>query len=171
MQVVKQNALTIEEQIYKCSYIGNIDLLQQIDFGFLCSSKCPGNLIIKIQELAFRWREQGFVIASGFHSPVEKEVLNVLINGPQPIVICPARSLNNMRLPKLWRSGLNENRIVIITPIHGSNNRPTKELCNKRNEFLVKLTKKVYIPFVDASGKMVKLYNKLKDEDKLIFDI
>lgn len=161
--------LALASQNYHCDYIGNIDLLEQIDFTFLCSSKCPGNIIIKIQAQAFQWREKGLAIASGFHSPVEKEVLNVLIKGTQPIVICPARSLNNMRLPKLWRSGLNENRILIITPIHRSNKRPTKELCNKRNAFLVKLTKKVYIPYVDASGKMVELYNKLKDEDKLIF--
>lgn len=161
--------LTLENQNYRCNYIGNIGLLEQIDFAFLCSSKCPGNIIIKIHEQAFQWREDGLVIASGFHSPVEKEVFNVLIKGSQPIVIFPARSLNNMRLPKLWRAGVNENRILIITPIHGSNKRPTKELCNKRNEFLVKLTKKIYIPYIDTSGKIVELYNKLKNEDKLIF--
>lgn len=161
--------LALESQNYHCDYIGNIGLLGQINFAFLCSSKCPGNIIIKIQEQAFQWREKGLAIASGFHSPVEKEVLNVLIKGTQPIVICPARSLNNMRLSKLWRAGLNENRMLIITPIRGSNTRPTKGICNKRNEFLVKITKKVYIPYLDASGKMVELYNKLKDEDKLIF--
>ncbi len=161
--------LTLESRNYHCDYIGNIGLLDQIDFAFLCSSKCPGNIIIKIQEQAFQWREDGLVIASGFHSPVEQEILNVLIKGIQPIVICPARSLNNMRLPKLWRAGLDENRILIITPIHGLITRPTRELCNKRNEFLVKLTKKIYIPYVDASGKMVELYNKLKEKDRLIF--
>ena len=160
--------LTIDGHRYHCSYMGDIDLLKQIDFALLCSSKCPGNIIIKTQELAFQWREKGLVVAGGFHSPVEKEVLNVLIKGNQPIVICPARSLQKMRIPKLWRFGINENRMLIITSIHGSNKRPTIELCNQRNEFLLKLSEKAYIPYVDPSGKIVELYNELKEKDQLI---
>jgi hypothetical protein len=50
---MKKIELTLESQIHNCTYIGNIDLLEKIDFAFLCSSKYPGNIIIKIQEQAF----------------------------------------------------------------------------------------------------------------------
>jgi len=32
-------------------------------------------------------------VISGFHTPAEKECLRILLRGAQPIIICPARSI------------------------------------------------------------------------------
>jgi hypothetical protein len=53
-------------------------------------------------------RGAGIPIIGGFHSPMEKECLDLLLRGQQPIVICPARSIQGMRIcgfpqPGDWR--------------------------------------------------------------------
>lgn len=43
-------------------------------------------------------RDAGVTVIGEFHSPMEKECLNILLRGSQPIIVCPARSLENMRI-------------------------------------------------------------------------
>jgi len=170
MNDFKKIELTFEGKDYNCCYLGNIDLLSQIDFAFLCPSKCPGNIIIKARELAFEWLKKELTVAGGFHSPVERQVVNVLMKGSQPIVICLAVPLENMSVPETWKKGILEERILVITPIRKTDaQRPTQELCDIRDKFVTKLAAKIYIPYVDEHATIAELYKRLKQEGKLIF--
>src|SRR6266516_6994102 len=73
------------------SCIGNIELLKSEPLALFCSNKCPGNLILQTYDLAQRLREARTSVISGFHSPVERECLNILLGGRNQIIICPAR--------------------------------------------------------------------------------
>ena len=66
--------------------LGNFDILQQKPLGLFCSVKCPGNLILKTYDLARELRDKGVPVISGFHSPMEKECLSLLLRGKQPII-------------------------------------------------------------------------------------
>jgi len=79
--------------------IGNPVILQRNKLALFCSKKCPGNLILKAYDLVHELRESGTTVISGFHTPIEKECLRILLRGDQPIIICPARSIENMRIP------------------------------------------------------------------------
>ena len=61
--------------------------------GFFCATRCPGNVILRTYDLALPLREAGVPVIGGFHTPMEKECLEVLLRGQQPVVICPARSI------------------------------------------------------------------------------
>jgi len=61
--------------------------------ALFCSRKYPGNLILKAYDLARSLRDAGTTVISGFHTPVEKECLRILLRGAQPLIICPARSI------------------------------------------------------------------------------
>ena len=80
--------------------IGKIDILNRKLLGFFCSIKCPGDIILKTYDLARSIRNAGITLISGFHSPIEKDVFNLLLSGSQPLVACPARSIENMRIPR-----------------------------------------------------------------------
>ena len=54
-----------------------------------CSVPPPGKVILTTYDQAAKWRDAGRCIVSGFHSPVEKECLQILLRGSQPIIICP----------------------------------------------------------------------------------
>ena len=58
-------------------------------WAFFCSSKCPGEIILKAHDLAQKFKEIGVPTIGGYHSPVEQECLRVLLRGSQPILLCP----------------------------------------------------------------------------------
>ena len=78
--------------------IGSLDILKRQLFGFFCSVKCPGDLILRTYDLARALRDASVPLISGFHSPMEKDCLDLLLRGSQPVVIGPARSIVKMRL-------------------------------------------------------------------------
>ncbi len=55
--------------------IGNLDILRHNSTAFFCSTKCPGDLIVKTYDLAQILRDAGMTVISGFHSPMEREGL------------------------------------------------------------------------------------------------
>ena len=65
--------------------IGNIEILSRKLLGFFFFFKCPGNIILKTYDLARALREAGITVSSGFHSPIEKDVFDLLLRGSQPI--------------------------------------------------------------------------------------
>ena len=75
------------------SALGNLDFLAHPKTALLGSARCPGDAILRAYDQAAKWRDGGRCIISGFHSPVEKECLRILLRGSQPIIICPTRSL------------------------------------------------------------------------------
>jgi predicted Rossmann fold nucleotide-binding protein DprA/Smf involved in DNA uptake len=79
----------------KITAIGNLDILRHKSTAFFCSTKCPGDLIVKTYDIAQILRDAGMTVISGFHSPMERECLTILLRGTQPVIICPARSINN----------------------------------------------------------------------------
>jgi predicted Rossmann fold nucleotide-binding protein DprA/Smf involved in DNA uptake len=83
--------------------LGNADVLKGEKVALFCSARCPGDLILKAYDLAKKLRDDGVTVISGFHSPIEKECLRILLRGKQPLIICPARCLANLRVPTEWK--------------------------------------------------------------------
>lgn len=84
------------------SALGNLDLLALPKTALFCCAHCPGKVILTAYDQAAKWRDTGRCVISGFHSPVEKECLQILLRGSQPINICPARSFPQ-RVPPDWK--------------------------------------------------------------------
>jgi hypothetical protein len=110
--------------------IGNIDILGTWLLGFFCSTKCPGNVIVHTYDLARALRDASVPVIGGFHSPMERECLDLLLRGTQPIVICPARGIERMRLPATWHTPLSEARLRVISPFAGQYRRPRGTLAD-----------------------------------------
>ncbi|MEM6597990.1 MAG: DNA-processing protein DprA [Cyanobacteria bacterium P01_C01_bin.69] len=138
----------------KISSIGNPKLLQQQKtLAIFCSVKCPGDLILKTYDLARSLRDQGIATISGFHSPMEKECLTILLRGKQVVVHCPARSLEKMRLLKEQKTAIQQNRLLILSPFQGSQHRMTSTLAQKRNQFVAALADAIFITYASPGGK------------------
>ena len=105
--------------------IGNAEILATHKLGLFCSARCPTDRTLAIYDGMRKLRDEGVTVISGFHSPVEKECLSILLGGRQPIVICLARAMNRIRLPKDWRDPLEAGEFYCF---HGSKNRaePTR---------------------------------------------
>jgi predicted Rossmann fold nucleotide-binding protein DprA/Smf involved in DNA uptake len=137
--------------------IGNTDILDYPKRALFCSSRCPGKLIDMTYDLSQSLRREGRTVVSGFHSPMEKECLSLLIRSPHPIVACPARGLDNMRVPVVWRRALDEGRLLILSGFPGPLRRATASQARQRNRFAAALADEVLIAHARSGSKLERL--------------
>ena len=147
------------------SALGNLDLLALSKTALFCSARCPGQAILTAYDQAARWRDAGRCIISGFHSPVEKECLRILLRGSQPVIICPARSLEKMRLAADWKKPLADGRLLILSFFNRNEHRITSALAARRNEFVAALADEMWFAHVAPGGQMQHLAQKIAARD------
>lgn len=138
------------------SALGSLVALQNKSLAFFTSVKCPGNLILQTYDLAQNLRQAGTTVIGGFHSPMEREALNILLRGTQPIIICPARDIGE-QLARNYSLPLNENRALILSPFVRKNMRITAEASVARNRFVAALATYVFVAYAEPRGKMEQL--------------
>ncbi len=150
------------------SHIGDLDLLRHRVLGLFCSTRCPGEIVLKAYDLARAFRQAKVTVIGGFHSPMEQECFEILSRGSQPIVICPARSLQSMRVPAAWRAPLEEQRLLVISPFPDRARRSTAELALRRNAFVAALADELLILHASPGGKIEQLGLQWLDRGKRV---
>ncbi len=137
--------------------LGSLDILQRRTLALFCSTKCPGGAILQTHDLAQALRQAGITVVGGFHSPVERECLTILLRGTQPIVICPARSIEGMRIPTALRLPLQEGRLLLLSPFPETARRATLTTAAYRNRLVAALAGAVFVAHAEPSGKTEEL--------------
>ncbi|BBO83598.1 hypothetical protein DSCO28_41640 [Desulfosarcina ovata subsp. sediminis] len=61
--------------------IGNLDILDTNLLGVFCSIRCPGSIILNTYDCMRILRDSGVAVVSGFHAPIEKDGLDILLKG------------------------------------------------------------------------------------------
>jgi predicted Rossmann fold nucleotide-binding protein DprA/Smf involved in DNA uptake len=134
--------------------LGNLEILNNNSLAFFCSTKCPGQLILQTYDLARSLRQAGVTVIGGFHSPMEQECLSLLLRGRQPVIICPARSIQGMRLSSVWKSAIADGRIVLLSPFEEHLRRPTAALAQTRNELVATIADVLFVAYAAVGGKI-----------------
>ena len=142
---------------------GRLDLIHIPKTALFCSNRCPGDAILKAMDQAQKWRDQGRCVISGFHSPIEKECLQILLRGRQTIIICPARSIETMRIPKNWKPAIEEGRLLLLSMFPTANRRMTSSLTKQRNQMVAALADEIYVAHLDSGGRIGKLINQIEE--------
>jgi hypothetical protein len=149
--------------------IGNPAILELPVLGLFCSKKCPGDLIIKTFDAIRQLRDAGVPMIGGFHSPMEKECLDLLLRGKQPVVVCPARSIEEMRLPGSWKAPLAEGRLLVLSPFEGvQKRRITGELAQQRNQCVATLAHALLVPHAAPASNTEQLCLELLKQGKAV---
>lgn len=151
------NVYLCERAPAQLTAIGNTDILEYPKRALFCSSRCPGALIDMTYDLSQTLRREGLTVVSGFHSPMEKECLRLLIRSPHPIIVCPARGIDGMRVPVEWRRALDEGRLLILSGFPGHLRRATASQAHHRNRFAAALVDEVLIAHAAAGSKLERL--------------
>lgn len=133
--------------------LGNLGLLSRPMTALFCSARCPGKLILRTYDQAAQWRDAGHCVVSGFHSPVEKECLRILLRGEPPIIICPARGLPK-RIPPDWKKPLADGRLLILSIFPNTESRITADLAARRNELVAALADQVFVAYATPGGRL-----------------
>ena len=137
--------------------IGDPALLAARKTALFCSARYPGDAILRAHDAAARLRDQGETVISGFHSPVERDCLNILLRGRQPLIVCLARTLDGMRLPRAWQTALNAGRLLLLSPFEKAPRRVTADSAHRRNTLVAALADRVLIVHGAPGGQIAAL--------------
>ena len=148
--------------------IGNRALLDAPLLGLFCSRQCTGEAIVRLYDLARALRDAGVSVISGFHSPMEQECLNLLLRGTQPIVVCPARSLARPRLPRAWRTPIEQGRLLVLSPFPPDAVRTTQKLTEARNQLVSELATALFIAHAAPGSNTETIRHTLQATGKTV---
>ena len=142
--------------------LGNIDLLAARRVALFCSARVPGDAILRAHDAARRMRDEGVTVIGGFHSPIEKECLRLLLRGKQPVIVCPARAIEAMRIPAGCRPAFAAGRVLFLSPFSKQPKRVTKESAFQRNALVAALADEAFIAHITAGGQTEQIAKMLK---------
>jgi len=134
--------------------IGPSDLLNHKKLALLCSRACPGSIIIHTLDMVRALRETSWAVISGFQSPTEQECLDLLLRAEHAVIICPARSVDGMRVPTAWKPALAAGRILITSRFEKAVRRATAATAEERNRYVLSLADAIFIPHANPGGRL-----------------
>ncbi len=141
--------------------IGPVALLAATRTALFCSARTPGDAILRAHDAARRMRDEGLTVISGFHSPIERECLRILLRGKQPIIVCPARAMETLRIPTECRAAFDAGRVLFLSPFTKQPKRVTKDSALRRNEVVAALADEAYVAHVTAGGQAERIREML----------
>ena len=136
--------------------IGDASILNRPKIALFCSVKCPGKLILETYDLAKRFRNEGTLVISGFHSPMEQECLRILLRSQHPVIWCLARGMYR-RLPMApvdCRPAVEGGRLVIVSPFPEKVSHVTAKTATIRNRLVADMADAVVVAHATSGGKM-----------------
>lgn len=128
---------------------GNRELLDRPMVAFFASRTAPEGALA----LATRWAERVAqteqVVISGFHAPIERAVLDVLLKHRHPVIVALGRSLYR-KCPPLFQTPLAEGRLLFIS--FRASPRTSFSTAQQRNWAAADLADElVFAPFAPSS--------------------
>lgn len=151
--------------------LGNLEVLKSKKLAFFCSVRCPGKLILATHDFCQELRTKGVTVVGGFHSPVERECLNILLRGTGSIVICPARGLNGIRVPAGVKVAMDQGRILYLSPFKDRQRRATAQMAAFRNLFVAALADSIFVAYAHPAGKTEQFCREVLGWRKTVYTL
>lgn len=137
---------------------GESALLAEPLLGLIASRECPGHVLLEALDRVPEWVKAGRVIVSGFHSPLEQQVLrSVLRRKAGRVVKVLARGMSDYRPSNDEREPLATGRMLVITAFPPDVRRTTRETALARNRLVLTLASEVVVPFFAEGSPLATL--------------
>lgn len=144
-------------------YSGNKEILKNHKTAFLCSRKCPADIILKSLDWAKAKKDRGECVISCFHSRIEKDVFDILLKGTQPLILLLARGMKK-RWPEEIKKAMEQERLLIVSQFDKSITHITQETANKRNKIMVDIADEVFLAYATPKGNLDELLKGIKNK-------
>jgi len=142
---------------------GELGILKLQKTAFLCSQKCPAEIVLKSFDWAKEQREKENCIICGNHSQIEKDVFEILLKGKQPLILALARGMKIRWEPEIEKA-VNENRLLVISPFEQEIKRVTRETAEIRNKKIIEISDKIIVGYKSKNGQLEKLLTRIEYE-------
>ena len=152
----------------KISMLGNESLWELPKTAFLCSDKFSAGSVLKSYDWANEMKRQEKCVMSGFQSKLEKDVLDILLGGSQPIIYVLARGIYK-KVPEKYKDYVESERLLFVSPFTENIKRTNRDLAFQRNQFIVDNAEEVVFAYVSKGGMLARL--AVRDNKKIILDM
>lgn len=147
-------------------YLGNSTLIQRLKIGFLAGSKIAVQSMFPVLDWASDVASHDDIsIVSGFHSHLERQVLEFLLQGKCGIICVIARSLYS-KIPSVFKSAYQNDRVLFISA--EKQHRTSKESAYRRNKLVASLSDVLVTPIISADSSISTI---LSTNDKHIITL
>ena len=136
---------------------GETALLSEPLLGFIASRECPGHVLLETLDRVPEWVNVGRVIVSGFHSPLEQQVLRSVLRRKGRVVKVLARGMTDYRPTAEEREPMAAGRMLVITACPPEVRRTTRETALARNRLVLALASEIIAPYVTANSPLMPL--------------
>lgn len=139
--------------------VGETSLIDKPLLGLIASRECPGDVLLATLERVPQWVKGERVIVSGFHSPLEQQVLRSLLrrNGRAVKVLARCFSVGGYRIAKEEQDAIANGRLLVISAFGVDTPRVTRVSAIKRNELVITLSTEVVTPFISKGSPLEEL--------------
>ncbi|MFP4029471.1 MAG: DNA-processing protein DprA [Candidatus Brocadiia bacterium] len=131
---------------------GITEIISGRKMALFSSRQVPGMPISRTYDLMRGLQDASIRVTGGFHSPMERESLDILLRGEQPVIVCPARTIDPYQIPNKWQKAVNNGQMLLLSPFESKHRHQTRELARKRNEFVAALADLVVIAYAEPGG-------------------
>ena len=135
-----------------CATLGDCDIWGRDRTAFFCSRRLPAAAIMKCYNWAGRAAADGICVMSGFHSTIERDVWDMLLDGQSPLIKVCARSLPRRPSPAVRRA-LDAGRLLLISPFP-HRHRTTADLTRRRNHFIITHAHRIVCGHTTPGGRL-----------------
>ncbi|MEA2040621.1 MAG: hypothetical protein U9N82_12485 [Thermodesulfobacteriota bacterium] len=137
-------------------FTGNLDIIKQYPvIGVLASGKAPGPVVWESYQFFYALRDAGVTIAGGWHSPLEKGILDTLIEGKVNVAFFAAKGLKARGFQQKFKLLDRTSRGLMISPFPDNVTKINgTEGPRLRNELLAAISDVLLIPYIKPKGKL-----------------
>lgn len=120
--------------------LGNISLLEYIKIGYFASGTIASLSVLPTLDWATEVAKHDDVsVVSGFHSKMEREVLDFLLRGKCGIICVLARAMYK-KIPDKFRAAYDAGRVLFISQFKTTATMASRHLCHQRNEYVASIS-------------------------------
>lgn len=137
--------------------LGNISLLDQKKIGYFASSKIASLSVLPTLDWATEIAKQDDIaIMSGFHSKMEREVLDILLRGRCGIICVLARPIYKV-IPEKYRNAYAQDRLLFVSHNTSKSTMTSRHLCQKRNEYIASISNELVFSSLSPDSSLYAL--------------
>lgn len=142
--------------------LGNSELMGLHKIGYFASSKIATLSVLPTLDWASEIaKREDVAIVSGFHSKLEREVLNYLLKGKCGIICVLARGIYK-QIPTKYKKAFHNNRILFISLESDKTLNYGREQTAKRNEFIASTANELVFSSITQESSLFPLTQSAK---------
>lgn len=137
--------------------LGEVALMKRQLVGLLAAGKiAPLSVLPTLDWAAEVAQQDDLAVVSGFHSPMEREVLNFLLRGRCGIVCVLARRLYK-QVPAVYAQAYAAGRVLFVSNCAPTAIMASRHACRQRNAYVASLVGELVLSGVRESSSLAAL--------------